>query len=106
MARSLKFLLMSAAVVCFAILPAMAQRMPAHGRIMIPKSSQAQPGDAGKIAHTDLEIFMPDNGQPLVGPPASGFAFETPASLACVYGLAPRVRGCNPNVVTANPTGG
>jgi len=32
--------------------------------------------------------------------------YETPASLACVYGLVTVTSGCNPNVVTTNPIGG
>jgi subtilase family serine protease len=40
------------------------------------------------------------------GPPQSGYLIETPASLGCVYHLTAFGSGCNPNVVTANPTGG
>lgn len=105
MARSLNPLMMLA-VFCLLLPPAFAQTSSVRGRIMTPKSSMAQPGDAGKRFHTNIEVFMPDAEKPLVGPPFAGFAFETPASLACVYGLAPRTRGCNPNVATANPTGG
>jgi subtilase family serine protease len=32
--------------------------------------------------------------------------YQTPASLACIYELQPQTAGCNPNTVTANPTGG
>jgi hypothetical protein len=32
--------------------------------------------------------------------------FETPASIACIYGLAPRANGCNPNIVRQNAAGG
>jgi subtilase family serine protease len=39
-------------------------------------------------------------------PPYSGYGYETPASLACIYGLAPHTQGCNPNQTTQNPTGG
>jgi subtilase family serine protease len=46
-------------------------------------------------------------GQPNELPPFPGFLFETPASLACVYHLVEViVPGCNPNLTTANPTGG
>ena len=45
---------------------------------------------------------MPDEA-----PPFSGFAYETPASLACVYHLvSPTPAGCNPNTVETNPSGG
>lgn len=90
----------------FFILPATAQRGSVRGHIMTPKSSMAKPGDAGKIYHTHLQIFVPDSGNPDMGPPFPGFAFETPASIACLYGLAPHVHGCNPNTVLINPTGG
>jgi subtilase family serine protease len=42
----------------------------------------------------------------LVGPPYSGYAYETPASLACIYHLVAVVAGCNPNTFKTNPTGG
>jgi kumamolisin len=42
----------------------------------------------------------------LVGPPFSGYFYETPASIGCLYKLMKFIRGCNPNTVTANPTGG
>lgn len=45
--------------------------------------------------------------QPDELPPFAGYLFETPASIACVYQLVEvRVRGCNPNLTTTNPTGG
>jgi kumamolisin len=106
MARLLNVLSTSALVVCFGILPAFAQRSYMKGRVIVPKSSMAQPGDAGKRFHTTIELFMPDTGRPLAGPPFAGYAYETPASLGCVYGLTQRSRGCNPNVASANPTGG
>jgi kumamolisin len=106
MERSWKLLAISAVILCFYILPASAQGNFVRGKIMVPKSSMSQPSDAGKVFHTNIEVFVPDVEKPLVGPPFPGFAFETPASLACVYGLAQRTRGCNPNVATANPTGG
>jgi kumamolisin len=77
-----------------------------RGRVMSPASSIAQPGDKGVRAHTHLQVFIPEDAVPFVGPPFSGLGFETPASLACVYSLVPRTSSCNPNVVTANPTGG
>lgn len=39
-------------------------------------------------------------------PPFLGLQYETPASLACLHGLAPRVNGCNPNLVTQPSSGG
>jgi kumamolisin len=62
-------------------------------------------------ARTNVKLAVPQGGLPLVkqnvvGPPFSGYLIETPASLACVYGLAARSNGCNPNLVFNNSTGG
>jgi len=64
-----------------------------------PKSSMAKPGDAGKLAHTFLQITGKATGSPMAfGPPFSGFGYETPESLACVYGLVTgEGTACNPN---------
>jgi kumamolisin len=86
-----------------------AQIRPAGGKVFTPDSSIEKPTDLGKRAHTNIHLFLPakpmQNAQPQ-GPPFSGYAYETPASLGCVYGLTKAVKGCNPNTVTANPTGG
>jgi kumamolisin len=86
-----------------------AQIRPVPGKVFTPDSSIEKPSDLGKRAHTNLQLFLPTkamkNAQPL-GPPYSGYGYETPASLGCVYGLVKVVAGCNPNTVTANPTGG
>ena len=86
--------------------PALGQNRSPRGRVMSPASSIAHPGDRGVRAHTHLQVFMPEDAMPFAGPPFSGLGFETPASLACVYSLVPRTSSCNPNVVTAIPTGG
>lgn len=90
----------------------------AQGHVMTPKSSFPQPlGPNGEVmARTHLQIFVPSETEMNFGavatnpselPPFPGFLFETPASAACVYDLVEvRVPGCNPNVTTANPTGG
>ena len=86
-----------------------AQIRPVSGKVFTPDSSIEKPSDLGKRAHTNIQLFLPTepmkNAQPL-GPPFSGAAYETPASLGCVYGLVKAVKGCDPNTVTANPTGG
>jgi subtilase family serine protease len=38
--------------------------------------------------------------------PISGYVAETPASLACIYGLVTAASGCNPQTVTAVASGG
>jgi kumamolisin len=94
---------------------------PAQGHVYTPASSLPQPKNAkGDImARTHLRILVPAStgrmhfgssaavGQPNELPPFAGYLFETPASLACVYHLVEvTVPGCNPNLTTANPTGG
>jgi kumamolisin len=95
-------------LVCTSLAPA--QIRPASGKVFTPDSSIEKPSDIGKRSHTNIKLFLPNEpmreAQPL-GPPFSGYAYETPASLGCVYGLVkPIVAGCNPNAVTANPSGG
>jgi len=90
-------------------IPAPAQTQH-KGTVVIPSSSIEKPGDAGKRAHTNLRMFLPTGGfhsaNPLVGPPFSGYFYETPASIGCIYKLTKAVAGCNPNTLSANPTGG
>lgn len=85
----------------------MAQPRLPRGRVMAPASSIARASDKGVRAHTHLQIFVPEEAvTPFAGPPFSGLGFETPASLGCVYNIVPKASACNPNLVTANPTGG
>jgi len=81
------------------------------GTLFIPKSSVAQPPQPGKLAaHTNVQIYVPAGIKPDEAPPFPGSGFETPASLACHYGLVTEPLGispnCNPNLTTVNPTGG
>jgi subtilase family serine protease len=75
-----------------------------HGLIIVPASSQSRPGDAGIRAHTNISILFPGFIRAPNSTPPAGF--ETPASLACVYGFVAPVAGCNPSTVTALATGG
>src|SRR5215472_10258352 len=88
------------------------QFAPRGGHTEIPDSSIEQPQHIGVRAHTNYKMFMPAAGEmakamplqasPQVGPPYSGYFFETPASLGCVYQLvSPIASGCNPNNVAA-----
>jgi kumamolisin len=87
--------------------PVVGQSKSPRGRVMAPGSSIAHPGDTGVRARTHLQVFVPEQAvTPFAGPPFAGLGFETPASLACVYSLAPRTNACNPNLVFTNPTGG
>src|ERR1019366_609130 len=86
-----------------------AQMRPASGKIFTPDSSIERHSDIGIRAHTNIHVFLPtkplQNLRPF-GAPYSGYSYETPASLGCVYTLVKVVAGCKPNTVTANPTGG
>jgi kumamolisin len=77
--------------------------------LITPSSSIPQPG-TGR-AHTNVHLFHPAGGLPAVGrtssgPHMAGNYNETPASIACIYGLVTPVPGCNPQTVSAVPTGG
>lgn len=88
---------------------ATAQMHRSDGKVLIPDSSVEKPTDIGRAAHTNIRVFLPATpmrSEQTAGPPYSGFAFETPASLACIYGLTKAVSGCNPNSVTTVPSGG
>jgi len=88
---------------------ATAQMHRSDGKVLIPDSSIEKPTDIGRAAHTNIRVFLPatpPRSEQTAGPPYSGYAFETPASLGCVYGLTKAVTGCNPNTVTAVPSGG
>ena len=102
----------SFSAVAFALLAATAmanaQIKPTGGKVLVPASSIEKPTDIGRFAHTNIQVFLPKEllREQTSGPPYSGYAYETPASLACVYGLVTAVAGCNPNSVTKVPTGG
>lgn len=88
---------------------AVAQMPRAGGKVYVPDSSMERWDQIGLSAHTNIRVFLPAEtlrNEQTIGPPYSGYAYETPASLACVYGLVKVVTGCNPNQVTAVPSGG
>ncbi len=87
------------------------------GRVFLPLSSIPSPrpqgvGTAGPgEAVTNIAVFVP---AVQVEPPTTtgsasvpGYFTETPASIACIYGLTTiNSRDCNPNTVHENTTGG
>ena len=97
------------------------------GHIVVPQSGNALSSDAGLRAHTLYKILVPP-GRPADEPgfaaaehseanaekaaprlttqPINGYVAETPASLACIYGLTVASSGCNPLTLTAVATGG
>jgi subtilase family serine protease len=80
------------------------RRVPG-GLIITPGSSLPAPAAAGVVAHTNVHLFQRD-GHAGPGNSAPDGAFETPASLACVYGLVTVTAGCNPLSVSAVVQGG
>jgi subtilase family serine protease len=89
-----------------------AQSIPAHngGSVVVPSSSLLRPDAMGLRVHTNVRFFVsakaPSVRPAASGPPYAGLNFETPASLACVYGLTALANGCNPNAVAAVAGGG
>jgi kumamolisin len=90
------------------------------GQIIVPLSSMP-PAVQGttlktRLEQTNVRVYVPNGWKssevippgpyytPL--PPYSGYGYETPASLSCIYDLLTVVSGCNPNTVTTPPTGG
>ena len=69
----------------------------ATGDVVIPGSSIARPEDRGVRAHTNVRIFFPNHVRGEASAPSG--KYETPASLACVYGLTAPVSGCNPTTL-------
>jgi subtilase family serine protease len=99
---------MLAAASCLATSAASAAPVIVGGDVEVPASSVVRPADAGVRAHTDILLFHPHDaaGNPIVVLPPSPDGvrvdtttpsghYETPESLACVYGLSPHVVGCN-----------
>lgn len=90
-------------------LPAASQRPLVHRAqakraAIIPSVSRAQSGDTGVRMHANVRYMAGFSPSEL--PPFSGYGYETPASLACIYGLAHYTKGCNPNQTTQDSTGG
>jgi subtilase family serine protease len=71
------------------------------GLVIIPGSSV--PG-MGRDAHTNVRIFAPSGRGSRSAAPYG--KFETPASLACVYGVTAKTLGCNPETLTTVATTG
>ncbi len=74
--------------------------------IVIPASSHSNAGDLGLRSHTNVRFIVPENQSPNEAPPYSGYAYETPASLACLYGVTRPIPWCNPNKTKNTPNGG
>ena len=93
---------------------------PSHGAPTYwhPDSNRQKPKDVGVRAHTNVVgVLLPVSnvrpsqltaGEGLTPQtaPFSGYYFETPSSLACVYGFVTQTTGCNPTNATAVISGG
>jgi len=96
MRRSVLLLTITAAVILVVTQFAPAQNSPARGTVVAPPSTKGVPG----LPRTPLYIFIPEGGANPSIP--SG---ETPASIACIYGVTKKTAGC-PKSGTVLPTGG
>lgn len=87
--------------------------------VIIPETSIEKPEHHGKgtHAHTHFRIISVEEHAkaPSVFPakiaqpdsaPFSGYSYQTPASIACIYGLVAQTNGCNPNTVSTVIVGG
>lgn len=76
----------------------------AGGYVITPDSSIVRPEDRGVRAHTNIHMFVPAGRTPGSSQPYG--SYETPASLACLYGVTTKVTGCNPQTLTKVATTG
>jgi kumamolisin len=126
MTREIAFAAVAVPLLLFGTAISMQAQEPvlAHkGRVIIPESGVERLEDVGVRMHTTYQIFVPANRDEFAaypsgyalpevaalsafGPPFPGFAFETPASIACLYELVTPATGCNPNTFKTNPSGG
>jgi kumamolisin len=109
MSKTIFVIATTVAVSCAGSALAQISAMSLSNNAITPTSSIDNPANAGVQAHTNYSIFRKFSGAPeAVGPPFSGYFYETPASIGCIYlfQLQPQVSGCNPNLVTKNPSGG
>lgn len=82
--------------------------------LIVPRSSVRRADLAGKQVFTNTRIVIPhgidaaspQQLRPAGLPPAAGYAYETPATLACIYGLVTAANGCKPDQFTTVATGG
>lgn len=82
--------------------------------LVVPRSSVRRPDTAGRQVYTNTRIVVPQGATALsaqsIGPhglpPYTGYAYETPATLACIYGLVAASGGCKPDGFTTVATGG
>ena len=123
MKRALAFAAIALPLTIALLASAQESSLTHKGRVIVPESGMERPEDVGVRMHTMYQIFVPSElashgaapgsyafpeitPPPPAGPPLSGYAFETPSSIACLYGLVTAVTGCNPNTFKTVPGGG
>jgi kumamolisin len=74
------------------------------GLFVTPPSSVVHAEDTGKNAHTNVHVFYPNGSR--AAPLQPYGPYETPGSMACLYGFVPKTPRCNPASAKALPTGG
>lgn len=105
---NIKYMLLSAAMLSY-------QQAYAHNNtISVPAISIESPGNAGVSVHAHLRVVNPPTGQASfltaankvvannISAPYAGYGYQTPASIACIYGLVTETNNCNPNKTTIN----
>jgi subtilase family serine protease len=75
-----------------------------RGIIVTPSSSMPATDPRDTTAHTNIKFFFP--GGHTIRPDATAVTWETPASLACIYGVVKATSHCNNTVVKTVATGG
>jgi subtilase family serine protease len=93
-------------------------RSSGSGHLVVPQSGLRTLADIGRNSQTQFKILVPA-GRPegVIGfseaeverdavQPVNGYNAETPASLACLYGLVTVTAGCIPGSVTSVSSGG
>jgi kumamolisin len=102
-----RFLLQTAIAACIlTVIPCAVQpARAASGTVEVPPSSIARPGDRGLRVHSTVLLFVPD-GQRIGRNAQPSGNYETPASLACLYGITTHVKGCNPQTLKTVAAGG
>lgn len=92
--KRVAFFALAAAARLLAAGVADAQAAPGGGQVVIPQSSVEKPGDIGKRAHTNIEIFVPNpgTGLPPPAPPSPGVGPRQTAPRARNPGRNPGAR--------------
>ena len=95
-----------------------ARRLAASGESVVPQSGRQRAEDLGLRARTLFKVWIPadrpegvagfseEEFAPQATQPEAGNYAETPASLACVYGVVSADSSCNPLTLTTVARGG